>query len=209
VNKTHAYIESFLRFPNPALAEMDAQYRTVERAQPEIGLQAGCFLSLLIEAMRVRHVLEFGTCLGYSTLFLGEAVRRSGGRLTSIESDAEFFRITRENVTRAGLEDFVNLVHGDASLIIEELPGPFDLILQDSAKPLYAQMLEPCIARLRPRGILAADDALFRPMGIRKEMADPVHEYLERVFGDPRLTTTILPIGDGLAISVKREETGE
>jgi predicted O-methyltransferase YrrM len=65
-------------------------------------------------------------------------------------------------------------------------------------------MLDACIDRMRPLGILAADDALFRPMGVREELAAPVHEYLERVFADERLSSTILPIGDGLAISVRK-----
>ena len=199
-----AYIESFLRLPNPHLSEVDAQYEREEKSQPTIGIHVGSFLAWLIQALRARRVLEFGTCLGYSTIFLGEALRQTGGALISVESDARFATATRENIKRAGLTDVVELIEGDAAAVIEGLEGPFDLILQDSAKPLYPQMIEACIRKLARFGVLAADDALFRPMGVRKELSGPVHAYLEQVFADSRLASTILPIGDGLALSVKR-----
>jgi len=197
------YIERFLHLPNPVLAEIDAD-NADPATEPNIGLHVGSFLVWLIHTIRAQRVLEFGACLGYSTIFLGEALRETGGALIAVESDEGFYRASLANVERAGLSDVVRLIHGDAAEVIRALAGPFDLILQDSAKPLYPEMLAACIDKLRPCGVLAADDALFVPMGVREKLAAPVHEYLTRVFADPRLTSTVLPIGDGLALSVRK-----
>jgi|GEM_PF-1857720 len=96
------------------------------------------------------------------------------------------------------------IIHGDAGELLDRLEGPCDLILQDAAKALYPEMLERCVDRIRTGGVLAADDALFRPMGVREELARVIDEYNRMVFDHPRLISTILPIGDGLTISVKR-----
>jgi predicted O-methyltransferase YrrM len=148
--------------------------------------------------------LEFGTALGYSTICLGQALRETGGKLTAVECEKRLFQETSENVARAGLSDVVELICGDASRVIDDLKGPFDLILQDAAKSLYPIMLEKCIQKARPGGIIAADDALFRPMGAGEELSEFMDEYNQKVFADSRLVSTILPIGDGLTISMKR-----
>jgi predicted O-methyltransferase YrrM len=204
VEKCLTYIESFLSYRNPILGEIDSQYSECENAQPNIGIHVGAFLDWLLHLIGAERVLEFGTCLGYSTVFLGEALRSSGGTLIAVESNQQFFESTRENVEKAGLSGIVRLVHGDAAKIIDDLEGPFDLILQDSAKALYPQMLEQCIQLVRPSGIIAADDGLFKPMGARDAVSQPLHAYNRQVFADPRLISTILPIGDGLTLSIRK-----
>jgi predicted O-methyltransferase YrrM len=200
------YIEDHLQYPNPVLAELEAAYHSDDdqAGPPHIGQQTGAFLSWIIHLIAARKVLEFGTAVGYSTIYLAQALRKTGGRLTAIELDEELLRRTARNVRRAGLSGTVDLIHGDADRIIDRLEGPYDLILQDAAKGLYPAMLERCVDRIRPGGVLAADDALFRPMGVRQELARAIDEYNRRVFDHPRLISTILPIGDGLTISVKR-----
>jgi predicted O-methyltransferase YrrM len=170
---------------------------------PNIGLQAGRLLSLIIQMIQAKRVLEFGTCLGYSTVWLAEALRTTGGKLISIEQNEEFFKITRENITEAGLSNIVELMLGDASTIIGRVEGPFDMILQDSDKKLYSKMLDRCIELTRKNGLIIADDALFKPMGIGEVLSEPIHKYNQQIFSDKRLFSTILPISDGVAISVK------
>ena len=148
-------------------------------------------------------MLEFGTCLGYSTIWLAKALQTTGGRLTSIEYDPGLYQETQQNLAAAGVADAVHLLHGDAAVMIQELPGPFDLILQDLDKKLYPDLLEICIQKTRLNGLLIADDTLFKPKGIAEKFSAPVHEYNRRVFSDPRLYSTILPIGDGITLSVK------
>jgi predicted O-methyltransferase YrrM len=204
MDKLLAYIENFLVYPNPVLEELEAEYRRRDDIPPHIGIQVGTFLAWLVQVIRAQRALEFGTAIGYSTIFLGQALQQTGGRLKAIESSEERFREATRNVDKASLSDVVELIHGDASEVIDELDGPFDFILQDAAKSLYPVMLEKCVQKTRQFGIIAADDALFRPMGVREVLSQSMDEYNRRVFADPRLVSTILPIGDGLTISVKR-----
>ena len=147
--------------------------------------------------------MEFGSCIGYSTIMLAEALSQNDGMLISIESDQKYFKEAQKNVAEAGLEDVVTLVHGDAAVLIDSVEGPFDLILQDAKKSLYPIMLDKCVERVRTNGLLVADDALFKPLGVKEEESRPIHEYNQKVFADYRLESTILPIGDGITISIK------
>ena len=199
----HDYILNFLRLDHPHLETVAAELEHRDDIQPGIGPEVGKLLGLLARATQARRVLELGTCLGYSTLWLAAAMRETGGRLTSVEYDRDLCEQTRANLVAAGLLDWVDLIHGDAAEVVRRLEGQYDLILQDSAKDLYPALLEDCLRLLRPLGILAADDALFYPLGIPEKFSAPVHRYNEKVFSDPRLYTTLLPIGDGLAVSVK------
>ena len=204
MDKLLNYIEGFLSYQNPVLKELEVAYRDRNDVSPHIGIHVGTFLAWLIQVIRAKRVLEFGTALGYSTICLGQALRETGGKLTAVEFEKRFFQESSQSVARAGLSDVVELIHGDASQVIDELKGPFDLILQDSAKFLYPVMLEKCIQKIRRGGVIAADDALFQPMGAREELSKFMDEYNQKVFADPRLVSTILPIGDGLIISMKR-----
>ena len=112
----------------------------------------------------------------------------------------------RANIRVTGFRDSIDLILGDAAEVIHKINGPFDLIFQDSDKTLYPVMLDRCIELVRVGGMILADDALFKPMKVREELGDPVHHYLQEIFADRRLYNTILPIGDGLALSVKIAE---
>lgn len=204
-----AYIRGFIK-PDLSLIEgLESEYDSRQDIQPSVGREAGRLLGLLVRLMRAQRVLEFGTCLGYSTLWLANAARSTGGTVTAVEFSRDLCDATHKNLREAGLDGFVRLIHGDASAVAEELSGPFDLILQDSAKPLYLEMLERCISLARPGGLLIADDTLFKPMGIPEKFSEPMHRYNELVFAHPRLYSSILPIGDGMTISVVLESEKE
>lgn len=197
------YIHGFIQVDHPQLNEIDTEEIPGRTIQPSIGPEVGKLLGLLVRAIQAKRVLELGTCLGYSTVWLASALKETGGKLISVEYDESLCQITKRNLETAGLLDGVDLIHGDAGQVVPSLEGPFDLILQDSAKELYSALLEDCIRLLRPFGLLAADDALFLPKGIPEKFSAPMHRYNQMAFADPRLYSTILPIGDGLVLSVK------
>ena len=203
MDDTANYIAGFLALDNTQLEAVAREELQRDDIQPSIGLEVGKLLALLIRLMRARRVLEMGTCLGYSTIWLAQALQTTGGKLVSIERKDNLFEDTRKNIALAGLTDIVELIKGDARVIIEQVQGPFDMIVQDSDKNLYSPLLEPSIALTRQYGIIVADDALFKPRGIAAAFSEPMHDYNRRVFADPRLYSTILPIGDGVTISVK------
>lgn len=203
MDKVTQYVESFITLDNRQLASIEEEGEKREDIQPYVGLEVGKLLGLLIRSLNAQRVLEFGTCLGYSTVWIAQALKETGGKLISIEYNKDLYEATKRNVELAGLSDTVNLVLGNASEVIEVLDGPFDIILQDSDKSLYSSMLEKCINLTRKNGLIIADDALFMPMGIPERFSGPMHRYIERVFSDDRLYSTILPIGDGVVISTK------
>lgn len=203
MNEIKDYIEGFITYDNQFLSEIVKQDKNRNDIQPSIGFQSGKLLGLLIRATNAKRVLEFGTCLGYSTIWLAQGLKETGGKLISIEYNEELYETTKENVEAAGLSEVVELILGDANKVIDNLHGEFDIVLQDSAKELYSPMLEKCIKLTRKNGFIIADDVLFKPMGIPDKFSNPVHEYVERFFKDSRLYSTILPLGDGMAISIK------
>lgn len=203
MDKVKEYIESFIEHDNQYLNEIVKQSKEKTHIQPSIGLQTGKFLGVLIRSMKAKRVLEFGTCLGYSTIWIAEGLKETGGKLISVEYNEELYEITKKNIENAGLSQVVELILGDASEVIDKLQGEFDIIVQDSNKSLYSSMLEKCITLTRKNGCIIADDVLFKPMGIPEKFSKPMHEYVEKIFQDKRLYSTILPIGDGASISVK------
>lgn len=205
-DKESSYIANFITLDNMILHKISEEETSREDAPPSIGQEVGKFLGLLIRLMRAQRVLELGTSLGYSTIWLAEALRSTGGMLISVECNEILFKETQQNVSAAGLANIVELILGDARLVIEQIAGPFDLILQDSDKTLYPVLLEKCIALIRTYGILVADDALFKPRGVRARLSKPIDEYNRRVFSDGRFYSTILPIGDGITLSVKLKD---
>jgi len=202
-NNIQNYIKKFVMHDNNLLPRILQDEKSRTDTLPSIGLEVGKLTGLLIRLVDAKKVLEFGTCLGYSTIWLGEAVKATGGRLISVECEKKFFNKTKENLVKAGLSGYVELIHDDANKIIHELSGPFDIIFQDSDKDLYPVMLEKCIQLVRKNGLLITDDALFKPMGVPAHLCTSIEKYNLMVFNDPRLYSTILPIGDGVVLSVK------
>jgi predicted O-methyltransferase YrrM len=202
-DKVVSYIEGFISPGHSALAEVSEQEKLRSDVRPNIGPGVGRWLALLIRLIQAKRVLELGTSLGYSAIWLGEALRATGGRLISIEREEGLFKQAQKNVAAAGLSNIVELVLGDAQKVIEILEGPFDLIFQDSDKSLYPVLLERCIELTRDHGLIVADDALFEPLGRPDQVSGPIHVYNQKVFSDDRLYSTILSIGDGVTVSVK------
>lgn len=168
-------------------------------------------LRTLAIACGARRVLEIGTAIGYSALWLAEALPPDG-RLISLELDAGRAARARANVERAGAADRISVIVGDASRYLHKVAGPFDLVFQDGAKALYEPLLDRLVALLRPGGLLVSDNVLWsgRVLDDAGEPPDAdtaaLRAYNRRLADDPRLLTTFVPIGDGLAISVKLPE---
>jgi predicted O-methyltransferase YrrM len=203
MDKITEYIDNFITLDNNQLNEILKQDDARNDIQPCVGLDVGKLLGLLIRSINAKRVLEFGTCLGYSTVWMAQALRETGGKLISVEYRKDLYEAAKRNIELAGLSDIVDLILGDASKVINMVDGLFDIILQDSDKSLYSAMLDKCIDLTRKNGLIIADDVLFKPMGIAEKFSEPVHEYVKKVFEDNRLYSTILPIGDGIAISTK------
>jgi predicted O-methyltransferase YrrM len=182
------------------------------RGLPLVDAEVGMLLRVLATAAGASHMLEIGTAIGYSGIWLAGALR-PGGMLITMEMNEDRAREARENFARAGLSDCVSVVVGDAQLKLAKVSGPFDLIFQDGDKKLYTPLLDRLVALLRPRGLLVTDNVLWdgevAPGFVEtptRDAADTraIAEYNARVAAHPDLLTSIVPLRDGVSISVKR-----
>jgi len=176
------------------------------RLRPTIGPTAAQLLAVFIFAARPRRVLEIGTSTGYSALAMGRALQQAGGALTTVEIDPRLAEAARRNIADAGLSDVVEVVIGDANEVIADLREGFGLILQDGAKEDYVRMLPRLVELLEPHGVLVTDDVLFPVLELPETaspLQDALREYNQALKNRRDLHSSWLPIGDGLAISVK------
>jgi caffeoyl-CoA O-methyltransferase len=190
--------------------ETERKRGTALPIQPSIGPSVAQLVDILILATRPKRVLEIGTSTGYSAIAMGRALKQAGGRLTTIEIEPRLAEVARENILDAGLEGVVEVVIDDANLVLEEVPGPFGLILQDGDKDDYLKMLPHLVERLEPHGLLVTDDVLFPVMDLPDDARR--HQYAMSLYNESLqnradLQTVWLPVGDGVAVSVKVERT--
>ena len=199
-----SYLKKFNSPFNPVLVRLTKEHAERTDVIPCIGEAVAGFIYWLLRLTNAKKVVEFGSCIGYSTIVIGEAVKANGGHLTSIEVAKNHYGEAVKNVKEARLTDYVSIVNGDAETEFEKMSRPFDFIMQDSLKSLYPVMLEGCIKKLRKGGVMVADDTLFLPTGKPEKLAVPTDNYNKLVFADSRLISYIVPIGDGLTISFKK-----
>jgi predicted O-methyltransferase YrrM len=203
------YLAGLNRLADPVL--QDVARAGAELDLPLIDAEVGVLLRVLAMAIGAKRILEIGTAVGYSGIWLAGALP-ADGMLVTMEMDQERARIARENFARAGLADRASVVVGDAQRMLAKVSGPFDLIFQDGDKKLYTPMLERLVALLRPGGLLITDNVLWdgevvpgfkRAAERDADLTRAIAEYNERLNVHPELMTAIVPLRDGVAIAVK------
>jgi len=195
---------------NPALAalleELHAAGRAHDAAQADrrarlrnLEPETARLLALLVRATAARAVLELGTSNGYSTLWLADAVRDTGGTVVSVELDADRSAQAAANVKRAGLEARVELrVLDAADALAGAADASVDLVFLDAERPHYVAYWPQLLRVLRPGGLLAVDNVLSH--------AHELEAFTALVEAEPRVTTTVVPVGAGLRLAVSRPE---
>ncbi len=181
-----------------------------KRDLPLIDAEVGALLRVLAIGIGARKILEIGTAIGYSGIWLAGALQ-PGGMLMTMEMDPARAEEARANFARAGLADRVSVMVGDADRLVAKVAGPFDLIFQDGDKKLYSPMLDRLVERLRPGGLLVTDNVLWSGRVVpgfgvpaSDESTQAIAEYNERLASHAKLLTAVVPLRDGVSISVKR-----
>lgn len=179
---------------------------------PLVDAEVGALLRVLATSVSARRILEIGTAIGYSGIWLAGALP-ADGMLFTMEKDPERARIAKTNFERAGLAGRAGIILGDAQVTINKVSGPFDLIFQDGHKPLYVTLLDRLVAMLRPGGLLVTDNVLWDGEVVPGFVDRPAKnaddtraliEYNQKLNAHPQLLTATVPLRDGVAISVKR-----
>lgn len=205
-----AYINSLENGNPPYLDELEAYAKSTQ--VPIIRKEMQSLMRTLLVMNKPKRILEVGTAIGFSALFMSEFMP-ADGHITTIEKYEKRIPIARDNFKKYGKEDRIELLEGDAADILKGLTEPFDFIFMDAAKGQYIHFLPDVLRLLAQGGVLLSDNVLQdgdiieskyavtrRDRTIHKRM----REYLYTLKNHEQLETAILTLGDGVALSVKR-----
>jgi predicted O-methyltransferase YrrM len=173
----------------------DARETEHRRRKLNITPDTGRLLWILVHGARATRILEVGTSNGYSTIWLADAARETGGRVITLERNPEKVAEARANLARARLTDHVEIREGPAAETLAALPGPFDFVFLDADRPSYRAYLELVTPKVVRGGLLVADNVVSH----RAELED----YLRHLAGDPSWFTVTVPIGKGEEVSLR------
>ena len=170
--------------------------RAADKGDLAVSEEDGRFLRAMVAARGAKSILEIGGASGYSAIWLGLGARETGGRVVSIEYDAQRAKEEAQNISKAGLNDVVRPIHGDAFAEIPKLQGTFDLVFLDAWKPDYKKFFEIVFPRLNIGGVFMAHNVINK-----KSEMEP---FLTTIQSHPRLFTSIVsPGSEGMSVSVK------
>jgi predicted O-methyltransferase YrrM len=180
----------------PPIESILKAIKAADKGQLAVSEEDGRFLRVLVATRGAKSVLEIGAASGYSGIWLGLGARESGGRVVAIEYDRQRAREAAANVKKAGLDDVVRVVEGDAFKEIGKLSGTFDLVFLDAWKPDYKKFFDLVFPRLNPGGVFVAHNVVNK----KNDMTP----FLETIHTHPGLFTSIVsPSGEGMSVSVK------
>lgn len=205
------FIDSMDMGNTPFLEELEREAR--ETNVPIVRRQTQSLLKLLLAVKKPASVLEVGCAIGFSALLMSEYAP-ADCHITTIEKYDKRIPLARENFRKAGREDRITLLEGDAADILRKLDGAYDLIFMDAAKGQYIRFLPDVLRLLADGGILISDNVLqdgdvmesrFAVTRRNRTIHSRMREYLYALKHTPALETAILSVGDGVTVSVKRE----
>ena len=179
---------------------IDIERAYVEGDLEPVAPEVGAFLSFLVKICKCKHVLEIGTCLGYSTIWMAQSLG-SDGSIETIEVDYGRAESAEGNFVKAGVAGKVRILRGLALDILPTLKRDYDLIFIDALKKEYPEYLDHSLRLLRRGGIIVADDALLAEVGWGDEASKKaLNEFNKRVCSE--LKGILLPVGDGLVLTI-------
>ena len=178
---------------------------------PIIRKESGELLRILLQIKKPEKILEVGAAIGFSSVFMGENTDNNT-HITTIENYPPRIERAKVNIALAGMEDKITLISGDAAEVLKELSGSWDFIFMDAAKGQYIHFMPEVMRLLAAGGLLVSDNVLQEGSIIQSRYAierrdrtihTRMREYLYELTHNQELTTSILPVGDGVAVSVK------
>lgn len=203
------YIRNTIKKSDGILKELEefAKENHVPIVHPEVAK----LLQVIGMIKKPKRILEIGTAIGYSSILLSE-VLQPNGRIDTIERYELMIERAKGNIKKAGLENIINIIAGDALEVLKCLNKQYDLVFLDAAKGQYPEFLPECLRLLSPGGLLISDNILYKGMIAtdelvvrrKKTIVKRLRNYLDILCNSDNLETSIIPIGDGVAISYKK-----
>ncbi|AOR23195.1 O-methyltransferase [Clostridium taeniosporum] len=210
---TYDYMEDYIRGLIPErkgiLKEIEDFAR--ENGVPIVQKETGVFLEFMVNMKKPLRILELGTAIGFSSILMYESATTNPDIIT-IERDEKMIELAKLNLQKFNLEDKIKIEQGDCLEVLERLEESFDLIFMDAGKGHYNHFLPNCLRLLKQDGIIIADNVLFRGMVASDELVKRrkitivkrMRTYLDMVNSDKELITTVIPMGDGIAVTKRR-----
>ncbi len=203
------YIRSTIKPNSGLLAQLEgyAAQNHVPIIQPEVA----ALMKVLGNMHKPLRILEVGTAIGYSAM-LFSGFLKPGGKIDTIERNEEMLELARKNIKAAGLQDTINVIAGDALEVLECLDKEYDMIFLDAAKGQYSEFLEQSKRMLVAGGLLVSDNVLYKGMIAtdelvvrrKKTIVTRMRSFLKELCRDEGFETSIIPIGDGVALSYRK-----
>lgn len=210
---TYDYMEQYLRklIPSNIGILEELENFALENRVPIVQKETAKFLELMVTMNRPRRILELGTAIGYSAILMNLTM---GGNceITTIERDEKMIELARSNIEKYGLQSKITVIQGECLETLENLRDEYDMIFIDAGKGHYNHFLPHCLRLLKKQGVLIADNVLFRGMVASKELATRrkvtiikrMKSYLELVSSNEELITSVIPMGDGISVTVRK-----
>lgn len=211
---THDYMEQYIRSlikdHNGILKELEDYAHN--NSVPIIHKEVAKFLELMITLKKPLKILELGTAIGYSAILMNLSSKGKSS-ITTIERDSKMIELAQANIEKYGFKDKINIIQGDCLEVLEKLDDKYDMIFMDAGKGHYNHFLNECMRLLSDEGMIIADNVLFRGMVATDELVERrkitivkrMRKYLELVSNEEKFITSIIPMGDGIAVTTRRE----
>jgi len=203
------YIRNTLKENKELILEMEEYAR--ENSVPIIHKEVAELLRFVLDIHKPRRILEIGCAIGYSSIFFATVL---GGDVEIITTERNPIMLEKayENIEKAGLKDKIKILVGDATQTLKDIDGEFDMIFIDAAKGQYKMFYDMVTPHLRKGGIVVSDNILYKGMIAsdefvvrrKKTIVKRMREYLDYICSLEDVDTSILPVGDGVALSYKK-----
>lgn len=205
-----AFIDSLDKGNTPYLDEIEK--KAMQDKVPIVRKSTQSLLKFLLAMQKPKKILEVGTAVGFSALLMSEYAPKDC-HVTTIEKYEKRIPIAKDNIVKAGKENLITLIEGDAMEVLQQLEGTFDFIFMDAAKGQYIHFLPEVMRLLEQGGLLVSDNVLQDGEVLQSRYAvtrrnrtihSRMRAYLYELTHNDSLETTVLPVGDGMTISVKK-----
>ena len=212
-NITYDYMEQYIKglIKERCGALKAIEDFATENKVPIVQKETAVFLEFLTSMKKPLKILELGTAIGYSSILMYEAAGTKP-EITTIERDERMIEYATKNLESFNLSNKIKIKKGDCLEILENLEEEFDLIFMDAGKGHYNHFLPHCLRLLKEDGIIVADNVLFRGMVASDDLVKRrkitivkrMRSYLDLVTKDEKLITSVIPMGDGIAVTKRR-----
>ncbi len=201
------YLEEFKKNDDPLLLEMESYAK--EHNVPILSWQSVEFLEQLIKIVKPKRVLELGTAIGYSSIRIANNLKKKS-ILTTIEMSEDNLEVASGFIGKSNVADKIELIKGNALEIMPQLNKKFDFIFLDADKQYYKRLFDYSLILLKKGGIIFVDNLLWHGYAAIKRVPSNysattklIREFNQIFTSQPNLSTTILPIGDGIGLGIK------